>query len=89
MAWSLDVLGEYFRVCPTVPRLQSAKSRYEVLVGRLEYTPSFSARSVDSALPPDSIEGLRKLVMGRHSVRVFEQTPVSHDLLDEAFELAR
>jgi len=87
--WSLDVLSEYFRVSPPSARIEHARARYQQLLELLRYTPSYSVRRVEPAEVSVTFDQLRGLVAQRMSVRLFESTPVGHELLDKAFDVAR
>jgi nitroreductase len=90
IGWAVDVLAQYFDVVGPEPRVEAARARFASLLGTVGCTP---ARTTPQPLAEDaapvSIEDLRRLVAARRSVRVFEQTPVAHDVLDRAFEIAK
>ena len=89
VSWSLDVLDEYFSADPGVASLGESRRRFRQFLEMLQYEPKRSnPRALPAEEPAVSLELLRRLVLSRQSVRVFERRSVDRAMLDRAFELA-
>lgn len=91
LAWSRDVLDEYFRIVGPGREVDEARAKYHA--ARSEDGESSRTRLRPyvrdlGAGPPVAYDALRDLSIRRRSVRWFDDRPVPRDLIDAAVAIA-
>ncbi|MFT4705439.1 MAG: nitroreductase [Bradymonadia bacterium] len=89
LQWAHDVLRKYFSVVDAHPVVDELRSRFEALPPCERAGPEAVPYARDlSGAPPVEYADFRALTRRRRSVRWFLDTPVPHELVDQALEAA-